>query len=549
VSGFALIGGKVIDGTGAAAVDATVLVEDGVVSKVLDPGDPGDPGDSDGVPAPVDLERVDCSGRVVAPGFIDMHSHEMCVLTDRRARSKIAQGITTEVVGNCGMSNAPADGDSGRAEVAGRLGGFGFFEGEITWRTMAEYLEMLGSAPPWTNTVQLVGLGTIRACVMGYAAREAAADELARMEALVSEAMDAGCRGVSTGLIYPPGCYSTTEEIIRLTKVAAARGGLYFSHIRGEGDSVVGAVEEAVSIARGAECGAHIAHFKALGRQAWGSCDRTREIVARANDDGLDVTYDCYPYSAASTLMSAILPDWAHEGGTAELVRRLGTGGGGGGGGERSRLRDDMEAGLTFMKGATFDDLLIVCSKAYPDRSGETVAKIAAAVGRDEYEVAFDILEAEPGIQMVLHGMDPAEVKANMLGPHAMIGTDGFALDPEGPLGVGYPHPRSYGTFPRAIAWLVREERACTLEEMVERMTGRAARKLGLADRGVLREGAAADIVVFDPGRIDSAASFVEPHRLPEGIDAVYVAGELAYEGAEKKGVGEPAGRVLRWSP
>jgi len=535
VNSFALTGGRVIDGTGADAFDATVLVEDGRIARVLR--------SDDAISA--DVARVECSGRVVCPGFIDMHSHEMCVLSDRRARSKIAQGITTEVVGNCGMSNAPAVTEAGRAEVAERLAGFGFYDGEITWRTVGEYLDMIEAAPPRTNTVQLVGLGTIRACVMGYAAREATADELARMEDLVSEAMDAGCRGVSTGLIYPPGCYSTTDELVRLAKRAAARGGLYFSHIRGEGDTVVEAVEEVVAIARGAECGAHIAHFKALGRPCWGSCERTREIVARANDEGLDVTYDCYPYSAASTVMSAILPDWAHEGGTAELLRRLAAGAAG----ERPRLRADIEAGLTFMKGATFDDILIVRSKAYPDRAGETVAKIASGVGADPYDVAFDILEAEPGIQMVLHGMDPEEVKANILGPHAMIGTDGFGLDPDGPLGAGYPHPRSYGSFPRAIAWLVRDEGACPLAEMVAKMTGRAARKLGLDDRGFIREGAVADLVVFDPGRIADAATFVDPHRLPDGIDAVYVAGEAAYDGGAKDAVGEPDGRVLRWSP
>ncbi len=528
---IALTGGTVIDGTGQPGFAATVVMNGDRIAQIIPAGEP----------VPDDCHLVDCEGRVVTPGFIDMHSHEFTVMTNRRARSKIAQGCTTEVMGNCGMSNAPAATEAGLQEVTERIcGGFGLYEGEVTWRTFEEYFELLEGDPAWTNTVQLCGLGTVRANVMGYDDRAPSPEEMEMMKALVDAAMEAGCRGVSTGLIYPPGIFSTTDEIVELASVAAVRGGLYFSHIRGESDTVVAAVEEVVEIARRARIGCHMAHFKIMGRHMWGTSETTRRIVADANEAGLDITYDVYPYAAASTVLSSILPDSAHAGGIEAMQERLGDPA------ERAAMRKAMARGCGISRGCGFEDILIVHSAIDETLSGRTVADIAEDRGIDPYDAAFDIIREEPLILMVLRAMDPDEVAANALGPHGMIGSDGQPLDPEGALAAGKPHPRSYGTFPRAIKWLVREEGKCSLEEMIHRMTGKPAGKLGLDDRGFLQAGAAADIVVFDPERIADTATFTEPHSLAEGIDAIYVAGSLSFENGRP--AGEPEGRVIRYS-
>ena len=502
--------GTVVDGTGAGARQASVLVDGDSIREVRR-----------GLQAPPRAERIDASGLVVAPGFIDMHAHEFGVLTDPAADSKLRQGVTTELVGVCGMSPAPVRG-RGVEEVLSRLRGFGRYEGEVTWRSLAEFFDLVRRTGLLTNCAWLVGHGTVRASVLGYENRPATGDELAEMKALVREGMADGAWGLSSGLIYPPGMYASTEELIGLARVAARSGGLYVSHIRGEGQTVFAAVQEAIRIAREAEIGTHISHLKVMGRELWGRSGDLRALIEAANREGLDVTYDVYPYRAASTVMSALLPGWTYEGGPEALVERMGDAS------ARARARADIEAGKTIFQAVGWDMVLVVESER-PGRAGKTVAQIAAEEGKDPYDAAFDLLREEPQVQCVLFAMDERDVRENLCGPFAMVGSDSLlGMRPEGPLSRGKPHPRTYGTFPKVLRWLVREERALSLEEAVHRMTGKAAAKLGLADRGVLAPGKKADLAIFDPATVADRATYTDPHRYPDGIRYVLVNGEVA---------------------
>lgn len=515
----------VVDGTGSAARRASVLIEgDTIVEVGPDLGPPSG------------AERIDASGLVVAPGFIDMHAHEFGILTDPDADSKLRQGVTTEVVGNCGMSPGPVRGE-GLTEVLSRLRGFGRYRGEVTWRSLGEFFDVVRSLGLINNRAWLVGHGTVRASVMGYRDRPATRGELDQMKALVREAIEEGAWGLSSGLIYPPGTYAPTEELVALARVAAEFGGLYVSHIRGEGRTVFDAVREVIRIAREAEVPAHIAHFKVMGRELWGRSGEVRALIEEAQAEGLTVTYDVYPYRAASTVLSALLPGWTYEDGPEGLVRRMGDPA------ERARARAEIEAGETIFQALGWDLVLIVDS-AEPARAGRTVQEIAEAEGKDPIDAAFDLLRREPQIQCVLFAMDEADVRENLCGPFAVVGSDAFAMRPEGPLSYGKPHPRTYGTFPRVLRWLVREQRALTLEEAVHRMTGKTARILGLTERGLLAPGLKADLVLFDPETVTDTATYTDPHRYPEGIHYVILNGEVAVDPGGTRPL--RPGRVLR---
>jgi N-acyl-D-amino-acid deacylase len=506
------VNGKVIDGAGNPWFKADVGVKGDKIVAV-------------GCLSGSEAGRViDAGGLVVAPGFIDIHSHsDYNVIIDPRVESKVRQGVTTEVVGNCGSSAAPM------RYMRARLGD----DFEFSWESMADYLAIIEATGASFNVVPLVGQGTVRQNVMGYENREPTKSELEEMRGLVSGAMEEGAWGMSTGLIYTPSAYAGTPEIVELAKVLGGYGGVYFSHIRGEGETLLDAVNEAVQIGEEAGVPVQIAHFKASGKPHWGKTVDSLRLVAEGREAGIDVTFDQYPYVASSTGLAAYMPHWAQEGGADRLLERLKDPE------VRERIREDR-SGIY----RTWDMIMVASARNHPEYEGKRISEVAELEGKEEYEAVFDLLLAEDAqVAVVSFGMSEEDVRRVMRSPHGMVGSDGSAAAPRGILGRGKPHPRFYGTFPRVIGHYVREG-ILSLQEAVRKMTSAPAQRLGLRDRGLLREGFKADVTVFDPGTVKDEATFVEPHRFASGIPYVMVNGELVVDGGEHTGA--LPGRALR---
>jgi N-acyl-D-amino-acid deacylase len=521
-------GATVIDGTGTTGSRADVGIADDTIVAV---------GDLSREPTG---NRLHAAGRTVAPGFIDMHSHsDWRLWSNGRAESKIRQGVTTEVVGNCGFSPAPAS-----AEFLDDLRAFALYvpKGmDFEWRSVGEYLQAFGARGVAVNVVQLVGHGTLRVAAMGFARRPPDAAELKRMQRSLGDAIEDGAWGLSTGLIYAPGSYATTEEIVELARVAARHRGFYASHIRGEGATLLDAVREAIRIGRDADLPVQISHVKAAGRPNWGKVADELRLIDEARAEGLDVMADVYPYTASSTSLRTLLPDWALEGGIEAMLERLGDPH------VRARIRNDLErpaTGQSFVERVGWENVLIAYCTERKDAEGKRLSEIARARRMDPLDAAIELLVAEGGRgSMIQFQLDEADLRRALAHPHVMIGSDGSALAPHGEMGAGKPHPRSYGTFPRVLARYVREERVVSLSQAVHKMTGLPARRLGLRDRGVIRVGAKADLVVFDPKRVADQATFEDPHRYPVGIEHVIVNGRVVIKDGEH--TGSLPGRIL----
>ena len=521
-------GGLVIDGTGAAGARSDIGTRDELIVAV---------GNVDREPAG---NRLQASGKVVAPGFIDMHSHsDWRLWANRRAESKIRQGVTTEVVGNCGFSPAPAT-----TEFLDDLRGFALYlpRGmDFRWRSVGEYLRALDGDGTAVNLIQLVGHGTLRVATMGFARREPTGAELTRMQALLAQAIDDGAWGLSTGLIYAPGSYATTEEIVRVAQAAARRRGFYASHIRGEGATVLPAVEEAIRVGREAELPVQVSHLKAAGRPNWGKVAAALALIDAARAEGIDVMADVYPYTASSTTLRSLLPDWALEGGVSAMVARLGDPN------VRERIRRELDApvtGQSLLDRIGWENILIAYAPNRKDAEGKRLSELGAARGLDPLEAALDVIaDGEGKAYMILFQLDEADLRRALAHPYVMIGSDGSALAPYGELAAGKPHPRSYGTFPRVLGEYAREQRVLSLPQAVHKMTGLPARRLGLTDRGVIRVGARADLVVFDPRRVGDVATYEDPHRYSTGIENVIVNGRFVIKNGDH--TGSLPGRVL----
>jgi N-acyl-D-amino-acid deacylase len=434
------------------------------------------------------------------------------------AVSKIHQGVTTEVVGNCGNSAAPMNKavkayreKYGRSDVPEDF--------EYDWETMADYLGRLDRQGIAVNVASLVGQGTVRQNVMGYEAREPTDSELRKMKILVDSAMTDGAYGMSTGLSYPPGVYAKTDELVELAKVSANHGGLYASHIRGESDTLLEAVREAIEIGERSGAPVQIAHFKAWGKAAWGKTKESHKLVEDARDRGVDVTFDQYPYIASSTGLKSLLPHWAHEGGAEKMMERLND--------PETRKRLEAERRL----GRDWDNILIVYVENNPQYIGKRITEIAEMEGKRPADAAFDLLLAEnTQVQTVMFAIDEDDIKYVMRSPYGMVGSDGSAISPKGILGKGKPHPRYYGTFPRILGHYARDEGVITLQEAVRKMTSAPAQRMGFRDRGLLREGYKADVTVFDPKRVKDESTFTDPHRFPSGIPYVLVNGSVVLD-------------------
>jgi N-acyl-D-aspartate/D-glutamate deacylase len=519
---LALSGGLVFDGTGAPGRRATVLVADGRVAAM------------DAEPPP-HARRIDVTGRVVCPGFVDLHTHsDLTLLSDPRGLSKVHQGVTTEVVGNCGLGVTGPERADLRAAVS-----YLDLDPTVrwTWEDLPGYLDTLTAAGPGVNVAALVGHLVLHAGVCGFTDRPATEAELDTMRGLLRDALDAGAVGLSTGLIYAPLPFVRDEELRALAEVTSAAGKVFTWHVRSYEDALVDSVAQAVAVARETGCRTQISHLAAVGRRNWGAVRQALDLVEAANADGCSVGVDIYPYLHGNAPLAQLLPAWAQEGGPGTWVPRLREPA------VRARIRDAWRDRPT-----TWADVSISWTSRPTDAVGHTVADLAEEGGsddesdgdRDGDEVVLDLLaEFGTGVMMTAGGRSEDDLRAVLGHPSAVVASDGLALDPGGPTGAGVPHPRSYGCFPRYLT-----RYADDLADAIRRCTSAPAARAGLTDRGVLRPGAPADVVVFDPDRLCDRATFTEPHRFAEGIDLVLVNGVVTIERGEH--TGERAGRVLR---
>ncbi|MGE3277394.1 MAG: amidohydrolase family protein [Vicinamibacterales bacterium] len=506
---------RIVDGSGRASVDGAVAVRDGRIAAV---------GDVDGTAA----RTIDARGRVLAPGFIDMHSHsDIPLVTDGDAQSKIRQGVTTEVIGESG-SVAPR----GSATQA------------APWLDFDGYFGVLERQGISVNLLSYIGLGTVRSLVVGEDDRPATADEVARMRQIVVEALGQGVFGVSTGLLYPPNAYASLDELVALTEPAGAAGGLHASHLRYDGAKLADGLNEIITIGERARTPVHVFHIKVTGQRNFGRMQEVVDLVEAARARGLRVTADQYPYVASSTSLTATIPDWVEEGGTDAMVERLRDPA------TRARIRREMEDPNPdwenrYQSAGTWQNIQLAAigrergretTTASPNRQyeGMRIAEAAARAGKDPFDFVFDLLVEEHGsVGCVYFIMSEDDLRLAMRQPWVAIGSDGSALATEGPLHAGVPHPRNFGTFPRVLGRYVRELQVIPLEEAVRKMTALPASILGLPDRGTIAPGQVADLVLFNPDTVIDTATFEDPFQYPTGIDTVIVNGTVVLDEGE----------------
>jgi N-acyl-D-aspartate/D-glutamate deacylase len=484
---------------------------------------------------------IDARDHIVAPGFIDIETHSDFTLPlYQGAESRVHQGVTTEVVGSCGFTLAPAlPFRAGLLEeyLAAMAPGL-----EIKEHGFAEYLD---SFPPTAvNTIMQVGHNTLRLMVMGMEDRPPTAYELALMQHQLEEALEAGALGLSSGLFTPPGAYAERDELLALARVLRRHEAGYATHLRDEAGGILDAVREAVDL--GERTGVHvqIVHLKLSGTDNWGGAPRLLAELEAARTRGVPVDCDQYPYTTAVTPLRAVLPPWVHEGGIRRMLARLAD----------VKVRVDLRAeigtrGLRSLgRISSWDAVRISHSPASPDDVGRTIREIAARHGADPLDTLCDLLLADSGTTRVLvDGMHEDDVRAFLAAPWVLVGSDGRSVAPRGPLAHDRPHPRFYGAFPRVLGRYVRDLGLLTLPQAVYKMTGGAATALGLVNRGLLRPGYAADITVFDAATIDDQGSYEDPERYPSGVAHVIVNGVVVVEAGMHTGA--LPGRVLRRGP
>jgi len=486
---------------------------------------------------------IDATGLIVAPGFIDMLGQsEFFLLVDKQGVSKLTQGVTTEITGE-GDSIAPTN-DAVNAENAD---GYQHFKVTPDWRSLEEYFQRLTKQGSGLNLGTYVGAAQVRRLIIGTANRPPTPAELKDMEIAVDDAMSDGAMGISTSLIYAPGNYATTEELIALAKVAAAKGGVYASHMRSEGDAEFDALNEAFRIGREANIPVQIFHLKVAGKQNWGNMPKVIAAIEAARTSGLDVTANQYPYVAGGTSLGASVPPKYHDGGTDAFVARLKDPA------TRAQIRADLQTkgagfeNLWFIAGGTGEGIL-VASVLNPDLKqyeGKTVAQIAQMQNKDPLDAALDLVVADrDNVGAVYFMMSEDEVKLALRQPWVSVGTDHPAVSPTGPLSEGKAHPRAYGSFARILGKYVRDERVITMEDAIRKFTSLPAQQVRLENRGLLRPGYFADITIFNPATVKDVATFDDPNRASTGFEYVFVNGVLSLE--HDKVTGQLGGRPLR---
>jgi len=522
--------GHIIDGTGSPWYEGDIGIKDGRIAAI---------GNLSSAPR---KQTVDAHGMVVAPGFIDMLGQsEYAILVDPRLPSKIFQGITTEITGE-GDSVAPVN-DAILRENEGNYAHFGITH---DWHDHQTYFARLKKQGIGINVGDYVGAATVREMVLGYGDRAPSADELKRMQALVTEAMQQGALGLSTALQYPPAPYAHTEELIALAQSAAQYGGIYATHMRSEGDGEMAALEETFRIGKEAHIPIEIFHLKASGKANWGSAPRVIHAIEAARAQGIDVAADTYAYTAWQNSFSAFIPPWAHDGGTSALIVRLKDPA------TRARIREDMTTPSKDWDNEWLaidgpQDILItaVINKELMKYQGKRVSQIASEWHEDAIDTICDFLiRDQAGSSVAVFGMDEPDVRLILQQPWVSIDNDAAGASTEGLLSGEHPHPRAYGTFPRILHKYVHEEQVLTLSDAIRKFSSLPAQREHLADRGVLKLGMWADVVVFDPNTIQDEATYEDPNRLSVGMQYVLVNGVPVI--SQGKMTGALPGQILR---
>ena len=515
---------RIIDGSGSPAFEGSIGIKGERIAAI------GDLFESQA------RTVIDANGLAVSPGFIDIHAHsEFTLLADPRGEGKVMQGVTTEVSGNCGLSAGPLYGDYFERRK-GDLKELGL---ELSWHDLDEYFDLVETVGTSLNFASLIGHGNLRGSVVGYGNRKPTKEEMEKMKSLLRDSMKAGGFGLSSGLIYPPGVYSETEELVELAKVVKEFGGIYASHMRSEGDKLLEAISEAIRIGEESGIPVQISHLKTGGERNWHKLEGAFELIEAARERGIDVTADRYPYAASSTDLDAILPSWAYEGGVEAELKRLSD--------PETREKLKKEILTQHPKDDYWETVMVAAVDTEKNRGfeGKTMAEVAREMKKEPCDALFDLLlEEKLRVSAIYFSMSEENLRRILQRPYVMVGSDSSARAINGPTRLGKPHPRTFGSFPRVLSKFVREEKVLTLEDAVRKITSLPAQRLGLKDRGVIKNGAFADLVIFNPDRVHDTASYTEPYAYPMGIRHVIVNGTFVVrDGAH---TGAIPGKVLR---
>ncbi|HHV78002.1 MAG TPA: D-aminoacylase [Firmicutes bacterium] len=523
--------GLVVDGSGNQAYPGDIYITGDRISGICREGS-REQAEYEG------CRVIDAAGLVVTPGFVDIHTHsDTTILSCPSADSKLRQGITTEIGGNCGYSLFPVA-QSHLKELKEFLS---IFPGErsYSWTGAGEFLDCIEDAAPAINFGTYVGHSAVRLAVKGFERSAANVEELAEMNALVLEALDEGAVGLSLGLAYPPGSFARDSELYTLMKATASRGKIVSVHVRDEANSCVDSVQWVIDAARKTGASVEISHLKSMGKANWGKVKRSLELISEARESGVDITVDVYPYIAINTVLTSLLPADVISGGIEVAKRKLQ---------DRATLQRTLEH-LAKRSGSYGGWENVVVASAsnlkHPEEVvGKSIAEIAATRSKSPEQTTVDIsLESLGSTMIVCFSMNEEDVVEVFKAPFSMAGSDGKILCTEGPLSHGRPHPRNYGAFPRIIKWVVKQKKALTLEGAVRKMTSMPAERVGIERRGLIKVGNYADLTIFSLDELSDMASFENPHQYCEGIKCIIVNGEVTFEGGK---IATRNGKVLR---
>lgn len=518
---------QIIDGTGKQAFRADVGIKEKRIVEIAN-----------------NIEQeaeqyIQADHLCLSPGLIDPHMHsDLTLLDNSKAESSIRQGVTTEIIGNCGISAAPLSPKTSN-EIEFLSGGLDI---AANWGNLGEYIERLENSGTAVNVVPMVGHNTIRSMVLGFNDVQPTPEQQLKMEHQIEIAMDQGARGISAGLFYPPGCYANTDEVINLARIAGKHGGIFACHIRSESDKVLAAVNEIIEIGERAEIRVQFSHVKICGYRNWEMIDELLALLESDRAREINLGCDQYPYTASSTTLFSILPYWAQVGGGEKIVDRL----------KDSTTREilrkdwrenqiewDQRSGVRDWSGVVISDC-----PSRPEINGMSIEIIADQSGSDPFETVLDLISDDNAQTVaVFHDQQEEIIKKLMKLPYVVVGSDSLGSAPYGQLDQLNPHPRTYGTFPRVLGRYVREEKVLSLETAIKKMTSLTAERFNLIDRGIIRKGAWADVMIFNPKIISDKATFDDPHQFPIGIPYVIVNGEIIIH--EGNHTGKLTGRIL----